>query len=146
MPNYKPSLANIKQPQTLAGKLTALSKNVDSPTFADEDTVLHAIDQTVPALTNVKGKPRAELSQMLLSLDPVKRPQEVSKLLNKIQTVNPTLVSIKNTEDATLVHIADNLGALAPQQQKLLLNELNKANPSLLQQVPSKNQTLLSAL
>lgn len=70
---------------------------------------------------------------MLLSLDPVKRPQEVSKLLNKIQTVNPTLVSIKNTEDATLVHIADNLNALAPQQQKLLLNELNKANPSLLQ-------------
>lgn len=42
-------------------------------------------------------------------------------------------MKIKNTGDATLVHIADSLDGLAPQQQKLLLNEVNKANPSLLQ-------------
>lgn len=31
VPNYQPSLAFIKQPQTAAGKLAAVSKNIDSP-------------------------------------------------------------------------------------------------------------------
>lgn len=84
IPNYSPSLAYIKQPQAITGKLAALSKNIDSPQFVDEDAVLHVVEQTVPALMNAKGKPHAELKQLLLNLDPIKRPQEVAKLLSGI--------------------------------------------------------------
>lgn len=80
----------------------------------DEDAVLHAIEQTVPSLLNTKGKPRAELKQLLLNLDPLKHPQDTTKLLNGVQAVNPSLMKVKNTEDATLVHIADQLNMIAP--------------------------------